>query len=52
MNGAIYEGIFRTFSSQLELTIELVHLVDKDDPDKISEDAVKPERRFLIHHFD
>ena len=34
-NGKIFEGIFSTFSPQLEVVLELVHTVDPSQPDKI-----------------
>ena len=42
-NGKIFEGIFSTFSPQLEVVLELVHTVDPNHPDKIDIKSVSRE---------
>jgi len=42
-NGKIFEGIFSTFSPQLEVVLELVHTVDPTKPDKIDLQTVSQE---------
>lgn len=42
-NGKIFEGIFSTFSPQLEVVLELVHTVDPNQPDKIDVKTVSKE---------
>lgn len=42
-NGKIFEGIFSTFSPQLEVVLELVHTVDPNQPDKIDVKSVSRE---------
>lgn len=42
-NGKIFEGIFSTFSPQLEVVLELVHTVDPSQPDKIDVKSVSRE---------
>lgn len=42
-NGKIFEGIFSTFSPQLEVVLELVHMVDPNQPDKIDVKTVSKE---------
>lgn len=42
-NGKIFEGIFSTFSPQLEVVLELVHTVDPSQPDKIDIKTVSRE---------
>jgi len=41
VDGNTYEGIFRIFSPQLELTLDVAHLVDAKDPGKICEENVR-----------
>ena len=40
-DGMVYEGVFRTFSPDLDITLEQAHKVDPDDPTKINPDSVK-----------
>ena len=40
-DGIVYEGVFRTFSPDLDITLEQVHQVDPEDPSKINPDTVK-----------
>ncbi len=40
LDGNIFEGIFSTFSPQLEVVLELVHTVDPSEPDKINVESV------------
>lgn len=40
-DGVIYEGVFRTFSPDLDITLEQVHTVNPDDPGRIDPDSVK-----------
>ena len=40
-DGAIYEGVFRTFSSDFELALSQVHKVDPKDPTRIDPATVK-----------
>ena len=42
-NGKIFEGIFSTFSPQLEVVLELVHTVDPNQPEKIDVSSVARE---------
>jgi len=42
-NGKIFEGIFSTFSPQLEVVLELVHTVDPNQPDKIDVKTISKE---------
>ncbi len=42
-NGKIFEGIFSTFSPQLEVVLELVHTVDPERPDVIDVKTVSRE---------
>ena len=40
-DGVIYEGVFRTFSPEFDLTISQMHKVDPKDPTRIDPETVK-----------
>ncbi len=40
-DGIVYEGVFRTFSPDLDITLEQLHQVDKNDPTRINPETVK-----------
>ena len=40
-DGIVYEGVFRTFSPDLDITLEQVHTVDPEDPSRINPKSVK-----------
>lgn len=41
-DGIIYEGVFRTFSPDLDITLDQVHQVDPEDPSRINPETVNP----------
>lgn len=43
ISGAIFEGIFSTFSPQLEVVLELAHTIDPSQPDIIDVTSVSRE---------
>lgn len=40
-DGIVFEGVFRTFSPDLDITLEQVHQVDPEDPNRIDPATVK-----------
>ncbi|KAK9497109.1 hypothetical protein O3M35_004486 [Rhynocoris fuscipes] len=49
LNGCIYEGIFRTFSPQFEIAVELAHKIDINNPLFISMDSIVDKIIFKPH---
>lgn len=49
MTGGIYEGIFRTFSAQFEIVVELAHKIDTSNPLFISMDSIVDKIIFRPH---
>ena len=48
-DGSTFDGLFRVFSPNLEITLEQAHLVDPNDPTKIDPDKVKANIVFPFH---
>lgn len=40
LNGSVFEGIFRTFSSHFDVVLEMAHKVDPSDPKRIVVDEI------------
>lgn len=48
MQGTVYEGIFKTFSHEFDIVLELAHKVDPEDPQKLNTDELVADN--LIFH--
>ena len=44
-----FEGLFRVFSSNMDITLDQVHKIDPDDVTKISPETVKDTMVFPFH---